>query len=344
MGRATATVKSTAGPSTVEATCLRLNVKVPDAASLALTVEKQVLVRKAGDVVVQICAAAVNPSDVKAATGLMPYAVFPRTPGRDYAGIVVDGPAHLLGRSVFGSSGDLGIRRDGSHATHMIVEAEALVVKPDTISMEEAAGIGVPFVTAIEGFRRAGMPTRAETVLILGLNGKVGQAVAQLATWRGAKVVGVVRKDEAYEGHASGPVHVINSQETDVVARVRELTDGRGADIVFNTVGDPYFQEAHRSLALAGRHIMIAAVHKIVQFNILEFYRGRHTYIGIDTLALSSIESGEALRNVLPGFQSGHLKPYPIQSGATYPLSEAKAAYLSVIGSSRDRLVLNPQA
>ena len=95
---------------------------------------------------------------MKAATGLMPYAVFPRTPGRDYAGVVIDGPAEWIGREVFGSSGDLGIRRDGTHATHLVVEADAVVEKPKGLSWEEAAGIGVPFVTAMEGLRRAGHP------------------------------------------------------------------------------------------------------------------------------------------------------------------------------------------
>jgi NADPH2:quinone reductase len=339
-----ATAKSIATVSTFEATCVRLTTKAADAASLAPRIERLALTRGAGDVVVEVKAAGVNPSDIKAATGLMPYAVFPRTPGRDYAGVVVDGPAEWLGREEFGSSGDLGVRRDGSHATHLVVETAALVEKPETISMEEAAGIGVPFVTAIEGFRRTGMPTSQETVLVLGLNGKVGQAAVQLATWRGARVIGVVRKDEPYEGHTNGPAEVINSEATDIAVRVRELTDGKGADIVFNTVGDPYFQAAHKSLALAGRQILIAAADKIVQFNILEFYRGRHTYVGIDTLALSSVASGDILREALPGFASGHLKPYPISKDAMYPLSEAKAAYLAVIGSARARIILKPSA
>ena len=155
------------------------------------------------DVIVELHAAAVNPSDVKAAIGMMPYAIFPRTPGRDYAGVVVDGPADLVGKAVFGSSGDLGIRRDGTHATHLVVEKDALVMKPDNISIYEAAGIGVPFVTAIEGFRRAGMPKPGETVLVMGVNGKVGQAAAQIAAWQGARVIGVVRKSEPYAGFAS---------------------------------------------------------------------------------------------------------------------------------------------
>jgi NADPH2:quinone reductase len=341
MTAATANSKP-AGALAFEAASLRLNAKAANAASIAPAIERRLLTRGSQDVIVEIKAAGVNPSDVKAATGLMPYAVFPRTPGRDFAGIVVDGPSEWLGREVFGSSGDLGIRRDGTHGTHLVVEAAALVEKPGSISMDEAAGIGVPFVTAIEGFRRAGMPGAQETVLVMGLNGKVGQAAAQLASWRGAKVIGVVRKDEAYEGHACRPVEVINASTTDIAARVRDLTDGKGADIVFNTVGDPYFEAANKSLALAGRQILIAAIDKTVPFNILEFYRGRHTYVGIDTLAFSSVASADILRDALPGFVSGHLRPYPIASNAIYSPTEAKAAYLAVSGSSRDRVILKP--
>ncbi len=332
------------GPASgAAARCLRLRVKAEDVASIAPAIESQRLSWGSGDVLIEVKAAAVNPSDVKAAIGMMPYAVFPRTPGRDFAGRVVEGPASLIGRDVFGSSGDLGIRRDGAHATHLVVDADAVVEKPASLSIDEAAGIGVPFVTAIEGFRRAGLPAVGETVLVMGVNGKVGQAAAQIATWRGARVIGVVRKQEPYEGHASSTIEVINASAMDVAARVRKLTDSKGADIVFNTVGDPYFQAAHKSLALKGRQILIAAIDKIVQFNIMEFYRGQHTYVGIDTLGLSSITSGAALKELSPGFASGHLKPFIIAPASIYPLHEAKAAYQAVAGSARNRVILRPQ-
>jgi NADPH:quinone reductase len=329
-------------PVAVEARCVRLNAKAQDAASLAPAVERRTLSRAASEVLIAVRAAAVNPSDVKAATGLMPYAVFPRTPGRDYAGVVIDGPAGTVGREVFGSSGDLGIRRDGTHATHLAVEAEAIVEKPKSLSWEEAAGIGVPFVTAMEGFRRAGTPKPGETVLIMGVTGKVGQAAVQIATWHGARAVGVTRRKEAYEGHANSRVEVIDASTTDVGTRARELTDGKGVDIVFNTVGDPYFQAAHKSLGLRGRQILIAAIDRIVQFNILEFYRGQHTYVGIDTLGLSSVATGDVLRELAPGFADGKLKPFPINPAAVHPLEEAKRAFVAVAGSSRDRVILKP--
>jgi NADPH:quinone reductase-like Zn-dependent oxidoreductase len=327
---------------TVEANSVRLLTKADDPASLAPVIERRALTRAANEVLIEIKAAAVNPSDVKAATGLMPYAVFPRTPGRDYAGLVIDGPDGWIGREVFGSSGDLGIRRDGTHATHLAVEADAVVEKPKNLSWEEATGIGVPFVTAMEGLRRAGLPKSGETVLVMGVNGKVGQAATQIATWHGARVIGVVRKDEPYEGHANSDIEVIDASATDVATRVRELTGGGGADVVFNTVGDPYFQAANKSLALRGRQILIATIERTVPFDILQFYRGQHTYVGIDTLGLSSIATGAVLRELGPGFADGHLKPFPIKADAIHSLEDAKAAFLAVAGSSRDRVILRP--
>ena len=189
---------------------------------------------------------------------------------------------------------------------------------------------------------RTGLPKAGETVLIMGVNGKVGQAAAQIATWQGARVIGVVRKDEPYVGHSCAPVEVVNSSATDVPARVREMTHGRGADIVYNTVGDPYYEQGTKSLAIAGRQIFISAVNKIVQFDVFAFYRGRHTYVGIDSLALSCVATGAVLRDLVPGFESGHLKPFPIEPHAIFPLERAKEAYASVLGSSRDRLVFKP--
>src|SRR5262249_57949048 len=98
-------------PVLMEARCVRLPAKAENVQAIAPVVERRTLTRALNELLIEVKAAAVNPSDVKAATGLMPYAIFPRTPGRDYAGIVIDGPADWIGRDVFGSSGDLGVRR-----------------------------------------------------------------------------------------------------------------------------------------------------------------------------------------------------------------------------------------
>ncbi len=222
------------------------------------------------------------------------------------------------------------------------MEAEALVEKPASLSFDEAAGIGVPFVTAQEGFRRSGMPKQGETVLILGLNGKVGQAAAQIAAWMGAKVIGVVRRDEGFAGPAEVAPEVINAESEDVPARVRALTGGKGADIVFNTVGEPFYEIGRQSLAILGRMIFIAAFKQTVPFDIFAFYRGRHTYVGIDTLSLSSIDTGDVLRELQPGFAARRLTPFPVPERSIFPLEAAREAYIAVLGSSRDRMVFRP--
>ena len=295
-----------------------------------------------GQCVIEVHSAGVNPSDVKAALGAMPHAVWPRTPGRDYAGVVIDGPDELVGQEVWGSGGELGIRRDGTHARYLVLDAAAVRIKPNNISLLEAGAIGVPFITAYEGLRRAGLPQAGDVVLVMGGNGKVGQATVQLATRAGARVFAVERGNEAYIGHANSKIDMISAEHTDIAAHVRGQTGGHGADIVYNTVGSPYFEAANNALAVGGRQIFISTIDRAVPFDIFAFYRGQHTYVGIDTLGLSSIATGAVLRELGSGFAGGHLKPFPIKPSAVYPLEQAKAAFVAVAGSSRDRVILRP--
>ena len=118
------------------------------------------------EAVVRVLMAAINPSDVKASLGHMPQAVFPRTPGRDYVGIVEQGPKEWLGKTVMGSGGDVGITRDGSHATWLVLPQRALLEKPAALTLTQAACMGVPYVTALDGFAKAGYPQPGETILI----------------------------------------------------------------------------------------------------------------------------------------------------------------------------------
>jgi NADPH2:quinone reductase len=289
---------------------------------------------------VRIGAAAVNPSDVKASLGLMPQAVWPRTPGRDFAGVVVAGPTEWVGREVYGSGGDIGITRDGSHARFLLLPVEALRDRPRSISMDEAGAVGVPFVTAYEGFRRSGMPQAGQTVVVLGANGKVGQAAVQLAAQGGARAIAVQRRAGPFEGFACGPVDAIDAREVDIAARVRELTNGRGADIVYNTVGSAYFEAANKAMAKGATQIFIATHDRAVPFDIFAFYRGMHTYVGIDSLALDCVAATAQLDAMREGFERGTLKPFPV--ARAYALEEAAEAYRLVLSGSTDRVVLRP--
>jgi NADPH:quinone reductase-like Zn-dependent oxidoreductase len=322
---------------------LRINEKATgiDTLQLAMTQVERPTAGE-GQCVIEVHSAGVNMSDAKAALGAMPHAVWPRTPGRDYAGIVIDGPSHLVGAEVWGSGGELGIRRDGTHARYLVVSADAVRAKPASVSMLEAGAVGVPFITAYEGLRRAGLPRQGEVVLVMGGNGKVGQATIQLATQAGARVFAVERSGEDYIGHASGAVDMIAADSTDIAAYVRDKTGGHGADIVFNTVGSPYFEAANRALAIGGRQIFIATIDKQVPFDIFAFYRGQHTYVGIDTLALDSLACARILDVLAPGFADGSLRPFPVAADTVYPLQDAVSGYRAVLGGSRERVVLQP--
>jgi NADPH:quinone reductase-like Zn-dependent oxidoreductase len=243
---------------------------------------------------------------------------------------------------VWGSGGELGIRRDGTHARYLVVKTDAVRAKPSTVSMLEAGAIGVPFITAYEGMRRAGLPQKGDVVLVMGGNGKVGQATIQLATRAGATVFAVERGKEGYIGHASGAVDMIDASTQDIADYVRARTGGHGADIVFNTVGSPYFEQANRALAIGGRQIFIATIDKAVPFDIFAFYRGQHTYVGIDTLALDSLACARILDTLAPGFLDGSLKAFPVPADSTYRLEQAVTGYRSVIAGSRERVVLRP--
>ena len=295
-----------------------------------------------GQCLIEVKSAAINMSDAKATLGQMPHAIWPRTPGRDYAGVVVDGPDSLIDKEVWGSGGELGITRDGTHAQYLVVDASSVRVKPATVSMLEAGAVGVPFVTAYEGLRRAGGLAGKRSILVCGANGRVGQAVCQLATAEGLQVFGIERKREDYRGHATGPVDMIDAGSQSISGYVREKTEGDGVDLVFNTVGSPYFVEAHATMGKRATQIFIATIERSTPFDIFAFFRGQHTFVGVDTLALDTHACAAIFDAVTPGFESGRLKPFQIANSSVFGLSDAPAAYKTVYLGSGDRLVLQP--
>jgi NADPH:quinone reductase-like Zn-dependent oxidoreductase len=248
-----------------------------------------------------------------------------------------------MGRQVWGSSGELGIRRDGTHARYVSVAIEEVRDKPSTITLDEAGAVGVPFVTAFEGLQEAGGVKPTDVVLVLGGNGKVGQAAIQLATMAGARVFAAVRRDEPYAGHASAPFEMIDASRQDVAATVRDRTGGHGADIVYNTLGSPYFLAGVDAMAIGARQIFISTLDRSVPFDIFRFYRGRHRFVGVDSLSLSGVACADMLEAMKPGFETGKLKPFPVLPSGVFPLSQAGDAYRAVLKSARDRVVLRPR-
>src|SRR6202789_3242735 len=221
-----------------------------------------------GEALVQVRAAAINPSDIGDVAGRFKNTTLPRTPGRDFAGIVVRGMQHE-GAEVWGSFPKLGINRDGSHAEYVVVPEETLSLKPRSLSMAQAAAIGTPYITAWASVVNAAQIQPGETILIVGAAGAVGQAATQIANWKQARVIGADMRSDPIPGAES----VINTKTEDLRERVLELTVGKGVNAVFDTVGGPVFEPALRSLAFGGRQVAISSAgDPRVSFNLVDFY------------------------------------------------------------------------
>ncbi len=298
----------------------------------------------AGEVLVEVRAAAVSPSDVKNVSGLMARRTkLPRVVGRDFAGVVVDGPPHLVGREVWGTGGEFGYGRDGAHAQYLTAPADAVRVKPAALSMAEAAAAGTNFITAWAGLADAAGLKAGETVVVLGATGGVGSAAVQLAKWMGAQVVGTVRRDFPADAADNLRPHVVvNTEREDVKAVVMELTGGAGADVVYDTVAGPFFELGLSLLRIKGRQLEISATgdHR-VSFDLLEFYRHELRLFGVDSLHLSGAECAKILGDLAPAFDAGALTPPPL--GPSFPLDAAADAYAAVQkGGTAGKVMLLP--
>src|SRR3984957_9577701 len=170
----------------------------------------------ADEAVIRVEAASVNPSDVKNVAGAMDWTVLPRTPGRDFAGVVVSGPPEWQGAEVWGTGGDTGFTRDGSHAEFISIPVEALARKPERLSFDEASTVGVNFVVGWYGAVETAQLAAGETIAIFGVSGGVGGAVAQIARAVGAKVIGVDRRRPGSETAAAAAIDALVAGEPHV--------------------------------------------------------------------------------------------------------------------------------
>ncbi|HSS28824.1 MAG TPA: zinc-binding alcohol dehydrogenase family protein, partial [Usitatibacter sp.] len=238
--------------------------------------------------------------------------------------------------------GDLGISRNGTHGERLKLPAAAVRAKPRNLSMLQAGTVGVPFVTAYEGFRRSGFPARGDVVAIFGASGKVGQAAIQIAARNGATVFAIDRRAGSPRGFAAGPVRYIDASTEKPSDVIRGETAGKGAGVVYNTVGSPWFAEGNASLAKRGTQVFIATVERSVPFDIFAFYRGMHTYVGIDSLAMSAVDCAAIFEALTPGFEDGTLQPFPVSGASTFTLEQADDAYRKALAGSAERLAFVP--
>ena len=296
-----------------------------------------------GFALVRITGASINPSDVKNVAGAMEGTTLPRTPGRDYAGVVERGPSEWLGREVFGTGGDIGYTIDGSHAEKLVIPVAALTAKPERMSAVQAASVGVTSLVAWLGLIEYAALQPGETVAIIGVGGGVGSAVSQLAKWRGASlVVGADILPPAPDSPAARSIDRYVPSDEHMTEAMRRATNGAGTNVVFDAVGGITFEPALKSLAHLGRLVTISAIGRPrVEFDVRDFYHNESRIFGADSRKRDASASAKLLTAMLPAFESGALSAPPIDQ--VVPLDRAVDAYQRVAAGERERFVLAPE-
>ena len=292
-----------------------------------------------GEVLVQIKAAGLNPSDVKNLLGRFPYTTVPRVPGRDFAGVVVEGPRELVGQEVWGTGNQIGFSRNGSHAGYITLSAKGVAIKPKSLSFVQAASLGVPYTTAWDALERSQVDGNTR-LLVIGANGAVGSAAIALAKVRGAQVLAAVRRPEQVEAlQAQGFQAILLGKAEELAAQVNAVFAG-GADVIFDTTGF-WLPASVQALAPFGRIAIIAApVDGHVQLPALALYRKGGSVVGINSLLYGVEACARMLEQFGKLFDDGTL---PLPTGLIEsPIEDGPARYTEVHQGGADKVILLP--
>ena len=227
------------------------------------------------------------------------------------------------GKEVWGSGAGFGVSHDGTHAQYVVVGSDGLSEKPASLSMEQASAVGVPYLAAWAGLVDAANIQAGETVLITGALGAVGRAATQIAHWKKAKVIGADISDKPSDADV-----FINTKTKELPVEVKAVTNGKGADLVFDAVGGPMFEPCLKSLRLGGRQVAITSIgNGRVEFSLVDFYHNLQRLIGVDTMKLTGPAIAKIMDELRAGFEGGYLRTSPVQS---WSLDQAIDAYTAV--------------
>ncbi len=215
-------------------------------------------------VLIRVLATSVNPVDYKIRSGADIAPNFPAVLHGDVAGVIEkvgEGVNNFQpGDEVYGCAG--GVKgMGGAIAEYMLADTALIARKPKSLSMREAAALPLVSITAWSGLIERAKIRSGQTVLIYGGTGGVGHIAVQLAKSCGAKVYATVSNSEkAQIARQLGADEVINYRQQSVESFVNEHTDGKGFDIVFDTVGNDNLQNAFQAAALNGIVVSIVSL------------------------------------------------------------------------------------
>lgn len=283
---------------------------------------------KAGEVRIRIEAASLNFPDlliVQNKYQMKPP--LPFVPGSEYAGIIEavgEGVTHLqVGQAVACLSGT------GGFGTHTLAPAKLCMPLPAGFGAVDAAAFIMTYATSHHALLDRGQLKAGETVLVLGAAGGVGTAAIQIAKASGARVIAAASTQEKCNlCMAQGADATINYSLDNFRERIKELTDGKGPDVIYDPVGGEYAEPAFRSIAWRGRYLVVgfaAGPIPALPWN-LALLKGA-SIVGVfwgDFSRRESAANATMMQELAQWYGQGKIKPVIHK---TMPMAELKQAY-----------------
>jgi NADPH:quinone reductase len=322
---------------------IAIEIRQPGEPDVLVPVERPRPAPSASELLIKVAAAGVNRPDVMQRRGR-----YPPPPGApDIPGLEIAGTVESLGPDVTGwRIGDnvCALVAGGGYAEYCVAPAPQCLPVPRGLDLVAAAAIPETFFTVWTNVFERGRLARGESILIHGGSSGIGTTAIQLAHARESRVfttAGTAEKCAACE--QLGAERAINYREADFVTAVRDLTGGRGVDVILDMVGGEYFARNIEVLALEGRLVAIATLRgATAELVIPTMMQRRLTLTGSTLRARPVAEKGAIARavhaNVWPLLESGRVKPIIYR---TFPLVRAADAHrLLESGQHIGKLVL----
>ena len=295
------------------------------------------------EVVIQVKACSLNFPDTLIIQGKYQYKpTLPFTPGSDIAGIVSSvGSAvkHLkVGDEVFG------FVTNGGFAEEVITPAKNVFPKPPKMDYATGASFLMAYGTSYHALKNRAKLQEGETLVVLGASGGVGLAAVELGTQMGARVIACASTQEKIDlCKAYGAEEGINYTEENLKERIKALTDGKGADVIYDPVGDKFAEPALRAIGWEGRYLVVGfAAGEIPKIPLnLALLKGCQI-VGVFWGSWAMQFPQDNIKNTMELVQwhaQGKLKPH---IHAQYSLEEAQKAMQEMMDRKvRGKIVIN---
>ncbi|MDZ7668683.1 MAG: NADPH:quinone oxidoreductase family protein [Gammaproteobacteria bacterium] len=281
----------------------------------------------ADEALVDVHACALNFPDVLMIQGkYQSQPPFPFAPGGEVAGTVAAVGADVQGLQagdrVFGNTGF------GGFAEQVAVKARALRPVPEGMTFQQASGISTTYGTSYYALKQRAALKPGETLLVLGAAGGVGLAAVELGRAMGARVIAAASTEEKLAtARAAGADELIDYSDGELKEKVKALTGGKGADVIYDPVGGELFDQCMRCINWYGRVLVIGfAAGDIPKVPINLILLKSCQVVGVFFGAWSAREPAEAadnFREILEFYQQGRINPLV---GAEFGLDDYAAA------------------